>query len=308
MVSTRRRRSSWTGRRGAGSAGGSEWRALDQRGVVLVHDDVRVFGTSHLPIPAVAPALAIAALVVTLSPHRAVVKQATGPAGRLRAKGPPGGRTGYTTPMPPLLLATTNPGKIREFRELLAGCGWELVTPAEAGVQLEVEETGHTYEANARLKVEAFLRASGMTTLADDSGLEVDALDGAPGLHSARYAGHDTTHVDKMRVLLAGLRGVPDERRTARFRAVIVIAAPDGRRWHAEGVCEGRIADAPRGAGGFGYDPIFLVDGGPATMAELPAAEKNRVSHRARAAAAACDILRRLAHEDTDTAPPAAAR
>lgn len=207
--------------------------------------------------------------------------------------------------MPKLLLATTNPGKIREFENLLAGCGWEIVTPAAAGVALNVEETGDTYEENARLKAEAFARAAGLTALADDSGLEVDALDGAPGVHSARYAGPETPHADKIAVLLTHLRDVPDARRTARFRAVIVIATPDGHAFRAEGVCAGRIARAPRGAGGFGYDPIFLVDGAPVggsageagtrTMAELSSAEKNRISHRARAAAAACAILRELA-------------
>ncbi len=186
--------------------------------------------------------------------------------------------------MPRLLLATTNPGKIRELRDLLAGCGWEILTPLDMGLTLHVEETGQTYAENARLKAEAYARASGLVALADDSGLEVDALGGAPGLHSARYAGQDTTHADKMEALLAELRDVPDERRTARFRAVIVIATPDGRTFQAEG------------------DPIFLIAGGSRTMAELTAEEKNRVSHRARAAAAACAMLRELAHECTESA------
>jgi XTP/dITP diphosphohydrolase len=201
-----------------------------------------------------------------------------------------------------LLLATTNPGKICELRALLAGCGWEILTPQDIGLTLQVEEIGQTYADNARRKAEAYARASGLVALADDSGLEVDALGGAPGLHSARYAGQDTTHADKMGMLLAELRDVPDEQRTARFRAVIVIATPDGRTFQTEGVCEGRIARAPRGAGGFGYDPIFLVEGGSRTMAELPAEEKNRISHRARAAAAACAVLRKLADERADTA------
>jgi XTP/dITP diphosphohydrolase len=207
--------------------------------------------------------------------------------------------------MPRLLLATNNPGKIREFADLLAGCGWQIVTPAEAGLSLEVEETGATYRENARLKAEAFARASGLPALADDSGLEVDALGGAPGVRSARYAGQDTTHTDKMRMLLASLRGVPDVARGARFRAVLVLAMPDGRTFETEGVCEGRIAHAPRGASGFGYDPIFVVGSGPQTMAELSVGEKNRISHRARAAAAMCDILRSLVY-DGDTAPAAA--
>ncbi|MER3419231.1 MAG: non-canonical purine NTP pyrophosphatase [Chloroflexota bacterium] len=204
--------------------------------------------------------------------------------------------------MPRLLLATTNPGKIRELRALLAGCGWEILTPQDIGLTLHVEETGQTYAENARRKAQGYARASGLVALADDSGLEVDALGGAPGVHSARYAGQDTTDADKMGMLLAELREVPDERRTARFRAVIVIATPDGRTFQSEGVCEGRIAHAPRGAGGFGYDPIFLVEGGSRTMAELSAEEKNRISHRARAAAAACAVLQRLADERADTA------
>ncbi len=212
----------------------------------------------------------------------------------------------YDFPMPNLLLATNNQGKVREFRELLAGCGWELVTPAAIGLALEVDETADTYAGNARLKAEAFARASGLTALADDSGLEIDALGGAPGLHSARYAGRDTTHADKMTLLLDALRDVPDERRTARFRAVIAIATGDGRLLLSEGICEGRISRAPRGAGGFGYDPIFLVGDGAFTMAEMDTAAKNRISHRARAAAAACDTLRTLHHDDA--AGPAAAR
>jgi XTP/dITP diphosphohydrolase len=212
------------------------------------------------------------------------------------------GPSGYTRIMPQLVLATTNRGKVRELRRLLAGCGWEILTPQDIGLILHVEESGQTYAENARRKAEAYARASGLVALADDSGLEVDALGGAPGVHSARYAGQDTTHADKMGMLLAELRGVPDDRRTARFRAVIAIATPDGRTVTCEGVCEGRIARAPRGTGGFGYDPIFLVEGGSRTMAELSDEEKNRISHRARAAAAACAVLRRLADERADAA------
>jgi XTP/dITP diphosphohydrolase len=208
--------------------------------------------------------------------------------------------------MPTLLLATTNPGKVREFRDLLDGCGWEIVTPADAGLSLEVEETGASYAENARLMARAFAAASGLPALADDSGLEIDALGGEPGVHSARYAGRDTTHARKIELLLDRLRDVDDAERTARFRAVITVAFPDGREFQTEGVCEGRITRAPRGEGGFGYDPIFLVGAGPLTMAELAAAEKNRISHRARAAAEACRILRGSA--DDDATAPAAVR
>lgn len=208
--------------------------------------------------------------------------------------------------MPNLLLATTNAGKIREFRELLAGSGWTLLTPAEVGLDLTVEETGDSYAENARLKAEAYARASGLTALADDSGIEVDALDGAPGVHSARYAGQDTTHAHKIKVLLAAIRDVPPERRTARFRAVIAISPPQGPTRYAEGVCEGAIAERPSGAGGFGYDPIFLVGDSGRTMAELSVAEKNIVSHRARALRAAAAILEELARDQSDaSAAPA---
>ncbi len=205
--------------------------------------------------------------------------------------------------MPQLLIATTNNGKIREFRDLLAGCGWQLVTPRDVGLSLDVEETGNSYLENARLKAHAFCQASGLPALADDSGLEIDALGGAPGLYSARYAGPDTTHGDKMKQVLAALAGLPDAPRTARFRAVVVVAFPDSRELTAEGVCEGIIAETPRGAGGFGYDPVFLVEGGPLTMAELPAPQKNDISHRARAVHALRDALQRAADGYPSTAP-----
>lgn len=202
-----------------------------------------------------------------------------------------------------LLLATTNAGKIGEFRTLLKDCGWELVTPDEAGISLDVEETGVTYEENALLKARVWAEATALPALADDSGLEVDALDGGPGLYSARYAGHDTTHADKIKVLLAAIATEPDERRGARFRAVLAVVFPDGRSLTAEGVCEGAIASVPRGQGGFGYDPVFLVDGLGRTMAELDASEKNRLSHRASAARRLCAALRDLADDDTASPP-----
>ncbi len=149
----------------------------------------------------------------------------------------------------------------------------------------------------------AFCAAAGVPALADDSGLEVDALEGAPGLYSARYAGPDTTHGDKMKQVLAALAGLPDAPRTARFRAVVVVAFPDSRELTAEGVCEGIIAETPRGAGGFGYDPVFLVEGGPLTMAELPAPQKNDISHRARAVHALRDALQRAADGYPSSAP-----
>lgn len=209
-----------------------------------------------------------------------------------------------------LLLATNNAHKVAELRTLLGGCGWRLLTPGEIGLSLDPEETGGSYLDNARLKALAFARASGLFALADDSGLEVDALDGAPGIHSARYAGAETAHEDKMEALLDALSRTGDTRRTARFRAVFVLAAPDGRTWQTEGVWEGTIAPQPRGQGGFGYDPIFIGSPDGRTAGELSEKEKNAVSHRARAAAAMLPILHEPAlpdiHAIEEAGPPAA--
>jgi XTP/dITP diphosphohydrolase len=190
-----------------------------------------------------------------------------------------------------LLVATRNPGKVRELRELLADLPVEVTFPPEIGLDLEVDETGATFAQNARLKAQAFARASGLLTLADDSGLEVDALDGAPGVHSARYAGPDASDADRYRKLLAALEGVPPAERTARFRCVVAVATPEGQVRLAEGVCEGHIALEPRGEHGFGYDPVFQVDGLGRRMAELDPELKNRISHRGRALRAARPIL-----------------
>jgi XTP/dITP diphosphohydrolase len=193
--------------------------------------------------------------------------------------------------MTELLLATNNKGKVKEYRELLLGIPFELVTPARQGLKLEVAETGHSYEENARLKAEAFSRASGLLTLADDSGLEVDALHGEPGIRSSRYAGEGATDAERVEYLLAKLRDVPAEKRTAHFRCVIAIAWPEGRVEYCRGRCDGSISLAPKGDLGFGYDPIFYFPALKKTMAELPAEVKNRISHRARAAQEACQIL-----------------
>jgi XTP/dITP diphosphohydrolase len=191
-----------------------------------------------------------------------------------------------------LLVATQNPGKVREFQLLLKPVKTELCFPPELGLRIEVAEDGATYADNARQKALAYMHASGLPTLADDSGLEVDALEGAPGIHSARYTpGHDA---DRVTALLAALRGVPWEQRTARFRCVVVIATPTGELHSAEGVCEGMIAFEPAGQEGFGYDPVFYLPDHNCTMAQLPQAEKNRISHRARAVEAALPIFRRL--------------
>lgn len=183
-----------------------------------------------------------------------------------------------------LLVATSNPGKVQEFRDLLGASGADLVFPRDLGLHFDIREDGDTYLENASKKARAYAQVSGLLTLADDSGLEVDALGGAPGIHSARHVpGSDT---DRVLALLRALRDVPSDRRSARFRCVVVVIAPDGQFWNTEGVCEGSIVPEPVGAGGFGYDPIFYMPVQGCTMAELPASEKNRVSHRARAIAA----------------------
>jgi XTP/dITP diphosphohydrolase len=187
--------------------------------------------------------------------------------------------------IPRLLLASANQGKLRELRTILAGLPVELVGLAEAGPgePPEVEETGDTFLENALLKGRAYADWSGMAAVADDSGLEVDALGGAPGVRSARYAGPgagDQANLDK---LLTALAGVSPERRTARFRCAAVLVDPAAGEWHAEAAWEGRILDAPRGSGGFGYDPVFLPDGWEKTSAEVDQATKDAASHRGQA-------------------------
>lgn len=185
--------------------------------------------------------------------------------------------------MTKLLLATNNPGKIIELKALLAVLNFEIVLPGMVGLVLTVEEDGLTYSENALKKAKAFARASGLLSLADDSGLEVDALGGAPGLHSRRYAPKsDATDADRREVLLRNLTGKPRPW-LAVFHAAIAVATPDGRLLIADGLCRGEIIPEERGTGGFGYDPIFLVAGTEKTMAELSLEVKNRLSHRARA-------------------------
>jgi len=191
-----------------------------------------------------------------------------------------------------LLVATQNPGKVREFRSLLAPLRAELSFPGEMGIDLYVPEDGATYLENANQKVLLYAQYTGLLTLADDSGLEVDSLDGAPGLHSARYArGSD---LDRVAVLLEELREVAPDHRTARFRCVVAVASPTGQLGHSEGVCEGVIAGSPVGQGGFGYDSVFYLPERGRTMAQLDEEEKNKISHRARAIQAIMPVLRRL--------------
>ncbi len=195
-----------------------------------------------------------------------------------------------------LLLATHNRGKRREWRALLDGLDVELLLPDDLSLHDDVEETGETYTENALLKAWALAVASGLPTLADDSGLEVDALDGAPGVRSARY--HLGADEVRYRALLKALEGVPLEQRGARFRCVAALVLPDdagAREFITEGICEGVISFEPRGEGGFGYDPVFYLFEHSCTMAQLTEEEKNRISHRARAAQAMRPILERMA-------------
>ena len=199
-----------------------------------------------------------------------------------------------------LLVATNNPGKVREYQALLKGLPLTLTYPAQEGIDIEVEETGSTFAQNARLKATAYARTSGLLTLADDSGLEVDALGGEPGTRSARYAGQGASDEDRYRLLLSKLEGVPWQQRTARFRCVIAVAKPQGEVHTAQGACEGVIAFEPRGEHGFGYDPVFYVPEHGQTMAELEPEVKNRISHRARAAEGARRILQELLGSTTN--------
>jgi XTP/dITP diphosphohydrolase len=185
-----------------------------------------------------------------------------------------------------IVLATNNAGKVREFAALLADLPVRLLTAREAGVLAFPPETGESFAANARAKALHVTAETGLAALADDSGLVVDALGGAPGVYSARYGGPDANDTDRYTLLLGALQGVASETRAARFVAALALSLPDGTVIDAEGRLEGAIADAPRGTNGFGYDPIFLVGDTGRTLAELTDDEKNGLSHRAWALAA----------------------
>ena len=192
-----------------------------------------------------------------------------------------------------LLVASTNPGKLKEFQEILAGEPFDLHLPVSLGIHLEVVEDGATYAQNAAKKALAYCQASGILTLADDSGLEVDALGGAPGLYSARYSPlRRANDAHRRAYLLENLSGKPRPW-TALFRCSVAVASPSGDLHITEGICPGEIIDEERGSNGFGYDPIFLLTGRGLTMAELDSAEKNRISHRALAVRRALPLLRK---------------
>lgn len=195
-----------------------------------------------------------------------------------------------------IILATSNAGKLAEYERLLAGVpDLELESLASLAEPVRVVEDGDTFCANALKKACAVAAVAGVPSMADDSGLEVDALGGRPGVHSARYAGRGATAGQNNEKLLQELSGVPSDERTARFRCTIVLVDGDGRELLAvDGACEGRIAASPRGTHGFGYDPLFIANGYQQTMAELPPEKKNQISHRAKAATKLIACLREL--------------
>jgi len=190
-----------------------------------------------------------------------------------------------------LLLATTNPHKIEEYRAIFADLPFELLSLSDIALDMDVEETGTTFQQNAELKALAYAYASNLLSLADDSGIEIDALDGAPGVYSARFLGPDVSYGERFAYILERLHDVPVVQRTARFRCVISIAEPSGYCCSVDGTIEGFIADEPRGIHGFGYDPLFLVPEFGKTTAELPPEVKHRISHRGRAAVLARALL-----------------
>jgi XTP/dITP diphosphohydrolase len=218
-------------------------------------------------------------------------------------------------PQPKLLIATHNKGKMREYRHLLRDVPFELVSLGDVGIAEEVDETGTTFEENAWLKASTYARLSGLLTLSDDSGLEVDVLGGEPGVHSARYGGDScATDQDRVALLLSNLEGTPWEKRIAQFRCVIAIAVPPGHPYtkvdagtltfrKIEGInmasvvgsVAGMIQYKPEGEEGFGYDPVFYLPSCQQTMAQLPLEEKSRISHRSDASGKAVEVLKRLA-------------
>ncbi len=192
-----------------------------------------------------------------------------------------------------LLLATNNPGKVNEYRSLLKGIPLQLVSLADVGITTVVDEVGESLEENARLKATILAAESGLLALADDSGLEVDALNGEPGRLSARYAGEGASDRDRINYLLSRMKDVPPEKRSARFRCVISVATPAGDVGICTGECRGFITLEPKGEHGFGYDPVFYLPEFGKTMAELPPELKNQISHRAKAAQKVYRLLKK---------------
>lgn len=204
--------------------------------------------------------------------------------------------------MKKLLVATGNLGKVREFADMLADLNVEWIGQKETGFDLDVAETGETFTENAILKATEWGKLAKHITLADDSGLEVDALDGAPGLYTARYGSPDMSHEERYLHLLENMADVPEGKRTARFRCVIAVSDGEGNvLTTAEGICPGRIALAPKGSHGFGYDPVFIPDGqGGRSMAELLPEQKHSISHRGVAITHLAPFLRQLVQQNND--------
>lgn len=202
--------------------------------------------------------------------------------------------------MPRLLIATNNPGKLAEYERLLDGCGWELATPSRLGIELPDDEPGETYAENATLKARTGAQASGLVTLADDSGIEIDALEGGPGPRSARFLGPDASYEERFARILGEMADLPSAKRWARFRCVVAVATPGSEDVKLfEGELQGMIALEPRGEQGFGYDPIFYVPQLARTTAELPPDVKDIISHRGRAAMRARPHLKELRFQRT---------
>lgn len=198
-----------------------------------------------------------------------------------------------------ILVATHNSGKVAELADMLQGLSVEWISLNQAGVKTDVAETGQSFAENAIIKAKAYATLTGLLTLADDSGLEVDALDGRPGVHTARYGGPDLTPQQRYRKLLAELEGIDWPGRSARFRCVVALARPEELIGTASGTCEGIIAYEPAGEGGFGYDPVFFLPDFGLTMAQLSPAEKHQISHRGRAVAAITPLLEATLDEAT---------
>lgn len=196
-----------------------------------------------------------------------------------------------------VILASKNQHKLTELSAILSQLGFEIALESEYGLDIDVEETGTTFEENSYLKAEAVMKASGLPVLADDSGLMVDALDGAPGVYSARYV-HKASDKERTAYLLENMKDVPEERRGAKFVCVITCLFPDGRKIVARGECPGVIARAPHGENGFGYDPVFYLPELGMTYAELPSEQKNAISHRARALQDFCRKYQEVQNHD----------
>lgn len=196
-----------------------------------------------------------------------------------------------------VILASKNQHKLTELSAILSQLGFEIALESEYGLDIDVEETGTTFEENSFLKADAVMKASGLPVLADDSGLMVDALDGAPGVYSARY-GHKASDKERTAYLLENMKDVPEERRGAKFVCVITCLFPDGRKIVARGECPGVVARAPHGENGFGYDPVFYLPELGMTYAELPSEQKNAISHRARALQDFCRKYQEVQNHD----------